>query len=212
MPHIVFLMSDTGGGHRAASRAIEAALQKRAPGEFTVELVDVWKDYTRFPFNTLPRNYSRWIDIHPWSYSALYRIGDQLSKMRWWSRFYCWQMHGQMSRLYAEHPADIIVCVHAAFVRPAVYALRKTDVHKPFFTVITDYAWPTAMWYDRDVTRCLVPTEPAHRRGLSLGLAPSQIHLTGAPAHPRPAVLSESRPEVPMRGVRDAPGCRAGER
>ena len=27
--------------------------------------------------------------------------------------------------MFAEHPADIVVCVHAAFVRPAVRAVRE---------------------------------------------------------------------------------------
>jgi 1,2-diacylglycerol 3-beta-galactosyltransferase len=66
-----------------------------------------------------------------------------------------------------------------------VYALRKARIDKPFITVITDYAWPTVLWYDPKVDRCLVPTEPAYERGLSLGMKPSQMVLTGAPVHPK---------------------------
>ena len=186
-------MSDTGGGHRAACRAIEAALQERHPSQFTVELVDFWKDYTTFPFNTLPQSYSRWIDIHPSSYSAIYWVWDRLFRNRLLSRLYCEQMYSRMKRLYVEHPADIIVCVHAAFVRPAVYALRKARIDKPFITVITDYAWPTVLWYDNKVDRCLVPTGPARERGLSLGMNLSQIIQTGAPVHPKFAKLSISK-------------------
>lgn len=198
MARVLFLMSDTGGGHRAASLAIAAALQERYPGLFTVELVDLWKDYTPFPFNTVPHSAWRWVNLHPSTFSAMFWIQDRLFRNQSWSRLLCQQMYPRMKRLYAEHPADIIVCVHSSFVRPAVYALRKARIDKPFITVITDYAWPTVLWYDTKVDRCLVPTEPARERGLSLGMKPSQMLLTGAPVHPKFARLSLSKRDARM--------------
>ena len=82
MPHILFLMSDTGGGHRAAARAIEAALQEKHPGQFTTELVDLWKDYMPFPLNTMPKTYTRWVNVSPSSYSAQYWVSDRLARQR----------------------------------------------------------------------------------------------------------------------------------
>ncbi len=186
-------MSDTGGGHRAACCAIEAALQDRHRGEFTVELVDLWRDYTPFPLNMMPQIYSRWINMHPSSYSAHFWVGDRLFLNQSWSQLYCRQMYSRMKRLYAEHPADVIVCVHSVFVRPAVYALRRARIDKPFITVITDYALPSVLWYDAKVDHCLVPTEPAFQRGLSLGMKTAQMLLTGAPVHPKFAKLSISK-------------------
>jgi 1,2-diacylglycerol 3-beta-galactosyltransferase len=196
MPHILFLMSDTGGGHRAASRAIEAALQERHAGQFTTELVDVWKDYTPFPFNTAPQSYSRWVNASPSSYSAYFWVGDRLFRQRQWSQLYCEQMFPRMKHMYHSHPADVIVCVHSVFVRPAVYALRKLGLTMPFITVITDYALPTVLWYDPKVDRCLVPTEPAYKRGLSLGMQPSQMVLTGAPVHPKFTKVTPTKEEA----------------
>src|SRR2546430_6436239 len=135
MAHILFLMSDTGGGHRAACRAIEAALRERHPDRFTFELVDLWKEYTPFPFNTIPQSAARWIDVNPSGFSAMFWMWDRLFRSRWWSTLFCKQMFLRMKRLYLEHPADIIVCVHAAFVRPAVYALRKMRIEKPFLKI-----------------------------------------------------------------------------
>jgi 1,2-diacylglycerol 3-beta-galactosyltransferase len=178
-------MSDTGGGHRAASRAIEAALHEKHPGQFTSELVDMWKEYTPFPFNTMPQTYSQWVNVSPNTYSANFWLGERVFQQRAWSRLYCEQMYPRLKHLYTDHPADIIVCVHSVFVRPAVYALRKAKIDLPFVTVITDYAWPTVLWYDAHVDRCLVPTEPAYRRGITLGLKPAQLVLTGAPVHPK---------------------------
>ncbi|MCC7450601.1 MAG: hypothetical protein IT324_24515 [Anaerolineae bacterium] len=196
MPHILFLMSDTGGGHRAASRAIEAALQDRHPGQFTAELVDMWTDYTPYPFNTAPKTYPLWVNSSPTSYGVNYWVFDRAFKRKAISRLYDEQMYPRMMRMYHEHPADVIVCVHPAFVRPAVYALRKAKLKMPFITVITDYAWPSVVWYDPRVDRCLIPTEPAYRRGLELGMKPEQMALTGAPVHPKFAKLHMTKQEA----------------
>jgi 1,2-diacylglycerol 3-beta-galactosyltransferase len=184
-PHILFLMSDTGGGHRAAARAIETALRRRHPDQFTTELVDMWKDYTPFPLNTMPTTYAAWVNAHPASYEAQFWVNDRLFRSRLISDVYCQQALPRMRRLYADHPADVVVCVHSVFVRPAVYALRRFGLPMPFITVITDYALPTVLWYDRKADRCLVPTEPAYQLGLRLGLTPGQMLLTGAPIHPK---------------------------
>ncbi len=189
-------MSDTGGGHRAASRAIEAALQERHPNQFTVELVDVWKDYYPFPFNTLPQNYSRWVNTSPQTYSAQFWTTDRLFRVPAISRAYVRAALPRMKRMFATHPADIIVCVHSVFVRPGVYAAKRLGITAPFITVITDYAWPAVVWYDRHVDRCLVPTQPAYERGLSLGLTPGQMVLTGAPVHPKFTHLTLTKQEA----------------
>src|SRR5579859_5102082 len=171
MPHILFLMSDTGGGHRAASRAIEAALQERYPGQFSAELVDVWKDYYPFPFNTLPRNYSRWVNISPATYSAQFWFNDHVFRNEAISQAVCVAELPRMKKLFAQHPADLVVCVHSVFARPAAYAHRHLNLSGPFVAVITDYALPTVVWYSQDSDLTLVPTQPAFERGLTLGLS-----------------------------------------
>lgn len=185
MTHVLFLMSDTGGGHRAAARAIDAALRDRYPSQFTTEMVDVWRDYTPFPLNTVPDVYGPWVNIHPASYSAVFWINDNLLAPRGKTRVNIEPLYPAMRNLYREHPADMVVCVHSMFVRPGIYAMRRRKPNKPFITVITDYAWPTVLWYDPRVDRCLVPTAPAFDRGLTLGMNAAQMRLTGAPVHPK---------------------------
>ena len=195
-PHIVFLMSDTGGGHRAAAKAIEAALQSKRPDAFTTELVDMWKDYTPAPLNNMPAFYTRWVNTHPASYGAQFQMNDRLFQSATFGRWFAEQSYGRIKHLYSEHPADVYVCVHSVFVRPAVYALRKLGIKKPFITVITDYAWPVSLWYDPLVDRCLAPLEPAYERGLTLGMTPGQILLTGPVIHPRFVSLQLTKAEA----------------
>lgn len=179
-------MSDTGGGHRAACNAIQAALEAQHANEFTVELVDMWREGTPWPFNKMPELYGPWVNKHPQSYEAQYWINDRIiMKNAVMSHLYERNMYPKLRQIFADHPADLIVCVHSVFVRPALHALERMGVRTPFVTVITDYALPPVLWYDPRATKTLVPTPPAYQRGLELGIPADQLVLTGPVIHPR---------------------------
>lgn len=189
-------MSDTGGGHRAACRAIMAGLDRHHSGQYTTELVDMWADYTPYPFRDMPRNYTRWINTHAASYEAQFWILDRLFRLDPASAVLRRVFLPFMRRFYREHPADIYVCAHSIFTRPAAYARDVLNIGKPFITVITDWALPTVLWYDRRADSTLVPTQPAYERGLQLGLSPDRMQLTGAVVHPKYADVSLSKAQA----------------
>ena len=56
-PHITFLFSDTGGGHRAATEAIIEAIHCEYGEALETQMVDFLKDYAPPPFNRLPEAY-----------------------------------------------------------------------------------------------------------------------------------------------------------
>ena len=55
---IVFLYSDTGGGHRSAAEAICEGLELEFPGRFDLQMVDFLRHYA-------PRGLNRLPDIYP---------------------------------------------------------------------------------------------------------------------------------------------------
>lgn len=181
---IVFLMSDSGGGHRSAAQAIRAALQQRYPGRYRYELVDVYRRYTPFPFRYMPEIYPRWVNWANRSWGASFwatntpvtaavmvRTLDQL-----WQR--------GIGALVRDHPADVWVSVHTMFSRPVRRALEWSRTRAPFVTVLTDLVTVHAAAYVLGADRCLVPTPAAYARGLALGMQPHQLRLTGLPVHP----------------------------
>lgn len=184
--HVVFLMSDTGGGHRAAAEAIRAAMERVYPGMYTFELVDVYRRYTPFPFASMPELYPRWVNRAPTSW----RVGYGLSNARGGHRLATEMLHRWwgpgMRRLVAGHPADVMVSVHALFNRPVLRAFDEAGRGRPpFVTVITDLVTTHAFWYAPGVERCLVPTQAAYERGRRWGLCAAQLRITGLPVHPR---------------------------
>lgn len=179
-------MSDTGGGHRAAAGAIRAAMEIRYPGEYTFELVDVYRRYTPPPFSLLPEIYPRWVNWAAPTWGATYWFGDSLRRGRLAMAALNWLWREGMHRLVREHPADVVVSLHALFSRPAMRAYHNaTSYRPPFLTVLTDLASTHAFWYEKDVDRCLVPNEIAYQKGRQFGLTPDQLRITGLPIHPR---------------------------
>lgn len=184
-PKILFLMSDTGGGHRAACNAMVAALETRHGKAFQTEYLDMWREGTPWPFNRMPELYGPWVNKHPQSYEAQYWVNDRIMKNPGMSKLYARNMYPKLKKLFPRHPADLIVCAHSVFVRPSLYALEKLGVGTPFVTVVTDYALPPVLWYDPRAVKTLVPTPPAYQRGLELGVPEERLVLTGPVLHPR---------------------------
>lgn len=194
---ICFLISDTGGGHRAAARAIAAALELRYPGEFSFDQIDVFREYTPSPWRYAPEIYPRWIRYSPRSYGlVLWWGGDVLMqgplRVDGSLRF----MRHRFQRLLDDHSPEVLVVLHGAFTRFVVVAREALGVSIPIVTVVTDLAKPHRGWYHPRVDRCLVPCEPAYRRGLAVGVPRERLRIVGHPAHPKFAMCKASREEA----------------
>ncbi len=184
---VVFLMSDSGGGHRAAAEAIRAGLEMTYPGQYTCELIDVYRRYTRFPFTYMPEIYCHWVNKANLLWGLGFKSADGRRRARLLSAFLgrYWGAH-RMQRLIAEHPADVMVSVHTMFSRPAAWALAQMKgARPPFMTVVTDLVTVHALAFAPGADRCCVPTQAAYDWGRRLGLRPDQLRLTGLPVHPR---------------------------
>ncbi|MCL4877161.1 MAG: glycosyltransferase [Anaerolineae bacterium] len=181
---VLVLMSDTGGGHRAAAEAIIAAAHERYPGQLEFTMVDVFRHYSPFPFKYSPEIYPLWVNYGARLWGWTYIMSDAPFRSRFviGSSYFYWRRG--IRRLFEEHPSDLILCVHSLFPRPVLRVLQEKMRRPPFITVVTDLVWPHAFWYEKLIDRCLVPTEPAYERGLAYGLKPEQLRLTGLPVHP----------------------------
>jgi 1,2-diacylglycerol 3-beta-galactosyltransferase len=181
---ILLLMSDTGGGHRAAALAIQAALENRYPGAYTFDMVDAFRYYTPTPFKHMPRLYPLWVNRAKHSWGTGYRISDgpHRSKLVLDSFYLSWRRG--FKRLFDEHPADTVVCVHSLFNRAAMRVLQDWSTRPAFITVVTDLISTHAFWYNNKVDLCLVPTDEAYNRGLRAGMHRDQMKVTGLPVHP----------------------------
>jgi 1,2-diacylglycerol 3-beta-galactosyltransferase len=179
---ILFLFSDTGGGHRSAAEAIIEALGLEFPGQYDTEMIDFFKDYFPPPLNYAPDIYppiSRLPDV--WGF--YYRLSDGKKRTHAVNQLLYPYVRQASRRLVREHPADLIVSVHPLANTPVLRALKGSS--HPFMTVVTDMVSTHAFWYDRRATMVIVPTEQARDRGVAYGVSEDRIKVVGLPVAER---------------------------
>jgi 1,2-diacylglycerol 3-beta-galactosyltransferase len=197
-PHILFLFSDTGGGHRSAAKAIIEALEIYHPGQVTTEMLDFFVAYAPPPFDRAPSTYAHMAQV-----PDLWELGYKLSNGKYRSKLVydvLWPyLRSAAKDLVNEHPCDLILSVHPIINTPVLRTLELGD--KPYVIVVTDMVSTHVFWYNNDATLTLVPTQEALQRGLENGMDEDRIEVVGQP-------ISDKfrHPVAPKAQLRDAFG------
>ena len=191
-PHVLFLFSDTGGGHRSAANAIIEALETYFPGQVTTEMLDFFKAYAPPPFDKAVTTYAPMAQV-----PDLWELGYRLSNGKYRSKLIqevLWPyVRTATVNLVQDHPCDLFLSVHPIINTPILRALGPD--HTPYLTVITDLVSTHALWYNDKATLTLAPTEEARQRGIDLGLGPEKIRVVGQP------IADQFRQPSPAREV-----------
>jgi 1,2-diacylglycerol 3-beta-galactosyltransferase len=181
-PHILFYFSDTGGGHRSAAEAIIESLKTEYGNSFTVAMVDFFKDYAPPPFNRVSELYPEWVKA-PRLWQASFYVTDGRRQARMITSALWPYARQPVRRLVRDHPADLIVTVHAIANTFALRALGRD--RPPFYTVVTDMVTTHALWFDSRSDHIFVPTETARQRGIAYHMPADKLEVVGLPVAAR---------------------------
>ena len=179
-PHIVFLFSDTGGGHRSAARAIIEAIDLLYPQQTTHEMVDVFREYAPPPLQHAPDIYPPLSRV-PRIFGAGFHLSDGSLRTRLMYQILWPYIRFGVRRLLLEHPADLLVSVHQLVNAPVARALAVSRLTTPFVTVVTDLVTTHAAWYSQRANSIIVPTQAAFQRGVKYGISPERMTVIGLP-------------------------------
>lgn len=183
-PHIVFLFSDTGGGHRSAAQAIIEALQIEFPGQTTQEMIDVFREYAPPPLHKAPEMYPP-LSRMPQVWGMGYHLSDGRRRTQFFYQALWPYIRWGLQRLVREHPADLIVSVHQLMNEPMTRAIEQSRRKIPFTTVVTDMVSTHAAWYTNRADQIIVPTGAAFRRAVEMGIDPDRMTVVGLPVADR---------------------------
>ena len=177
-PHVLFLFSDTGGGHRSAAKSIIEALNVYYPGRVTTEMLDFFIEYAPPPFDMAVTTYAPMAQV-----PDLWELGYKLSNGKYRSKLVqevLWPyIRKAAENLVEEHPCDLFLSVHPIINTPILRTLGSD--HDPYIVVITDLVTTHAFWYNKRATLTLSPTEEAKQRGIEIGMSPDSIEVVGQP-------------------------------
>ena len=182
----MFLISDTGGGHRSAANAITAALDEiGTPHPFEHRVEDV-AAHCSFPLTQLGLGYSMALRYAPPVYGALYYATNGRRRYKALIRF-CEPLYRERLRdLFVDYRPDVIVSVHPLLNHAALRARADADMQQvPIVTVVTDLGKVHESWLVADADAVVVPAREVYQRALSRGVPPARLRLLGHPIHPK---------------------------
>jgi 1,2-diacylglycerol 3-beta-galactosyltransferase len=179
---ILFLYSDTGGGHRAAAEAIIEAIELEFPGQVSTEMVDIFLQYAPPPINLAPRIYPR-LSHMPAVWEIGYHVSDGRRRVRMAHDLLWPYVQSSITRLLQSHPCNLVVSVHQLINDPVARAAQANKT--PFVTVVTDLVTTHAAWFCPAADLVIVPTQAAYRRGLELRMPATRMQVIGQPVADR---------------------------
>ena len=181
---VLFVMSDTGGGHRAAAEAIREALYEKYPGKVEATLVDAFRA-SGFPFKYMPDVYPIVINYSRTGWAVSYKFLDTPSRVKIATRGIYIAAETGLKKMFRANPSDVIVCVHSVLTQPTLQASLRLEKRPPFMVVVTDLTTTHNFWYDERADKTLVPTQEAYDIAIEAGLPPEKVRVTGLPVHPK---------------------------
>lgn len=197
---VLFLFSDTGGGHRSATLAMIEALGLEFPDTFDCKMVDVFRDYLPAPLRYAPEIYPPMTKF-PETWAISYKTTDGKRRSRAVIRMLFPYVARSIRRLYRENPSDVIVSVHPLVNTAMLRTMKKHPT--PFMTVVTDMVTTHAFWFDRRADLVVVPTDEAREVAIEYGIPAGNVRVVGLPSAERFRV-----PPPDPSAFRDAQGWR----
>jgi 1,2-diacylglycerol 3-beta-galactosyltransferase len=179
---LLFLIGDTGGGHRSAAAAVAQALERALPGRFVPVICDPLRgpDVPRL-LRWFAGLYGPCIRLTPWLWWLFWRASDSPRVLAAVRRTIMAPVYGSVARAAEACRPALIVAFHPMTADPAVRARDHDGVLPPVITVITDLITAHLSWRDALVDRVVVPSEEMAARCAKDGAEPDRYVPLGLP-------------------------------
>ena len=192
---LLFLIADTGGGHRAAAGAVSDALEAQYPGRFA----PIFCNPLDGPDSALLLRwvtglYGPSIRIAPWTWGAIYYASDSKPAMGFLRRTMLALANRPLLEAVAAHQPAAIVSFHPLVGGAAVKAAKAATTTRaghdnggrpgqrtPVIAVVTDLITPHAAWRYDQIDRWIVPSAAVRWRYHLDGISPDRCHEIGLP-------------------------------
>lgn len=175
----LFVISDTGGGHRAPAQAVRDELLRLYSDRVSVRLCDILVELGLWPFRNFPRWYPHLVKLHglPWGLS--YRLSDHEDFMERASLLTWPYASESLCGLLKRHAPDVIVSFHPIPNYALLETLRCMRLKTPLIVVAVDLVNVHAGWFAPGAQSYFVPTQDARQRALRWSVRPERIEVLG---------------------------------
>jgi 1,2-diacylglycerol 3-beta-galactosyltransferase len=189
---VLILFADTGGGHRAAARALEQAFKELDPEVDVVSADPVVGEGPRV-VSRLASLYSPLIQRSRATWGAIYHAANTRPSFAAIRAVFGRSVRHVILDLVERHDPDLIVSVHPLLNHVSWQAIHRGGRRRALMTVVTDLVEFHRGWCFPRADLVVVPTEAALQACLKRRVPADRIHLLGLPVdlHFRPPAPGE---------------------
>jgi 1,2-diacylglycerol 3-beta-galactosyltransferase len=177
---LLFLIADTGGGHRASAKAVARHLVSSHPGQYEIHIVDPFAQAAPTLLGRTTGLYGPITQHARWLWGGLYHVTNSRAAVTLLRRSALRFVEPGITRLVKQLEPAAVVSFHPLLNHIAAQAAHTTGPRAiPIVTVITDLVDVHAAWACRDVDAVVTPSPRAFERCRRAGIPPSRCHQVG---------------------------------
>ncbi len=179
---LILLIADTGGGHRAAARAVTEALESSHPGRFEPILVDpLGGPGASRLLKAVTGLYGPSIRLAPWTWGAVYYASDSKAAMGLLRATILRLAERPVIDAVDQHDPAAVISFHPLVATAALAGRSRARVGTPVITVVTDLITPHAAWRHEGIDTLVVPSASVRWRCHLDGIGSDRCHELGLP-------------------------------
>jgi 1,2-diacylglycerol 3-beta-galactosyltransferase len=158
MRRLLFLIADTGGGHRAAATAVERQMTASSPGEFEITILDPFTSAKPRVIGGTAGLYGPITRHARWLWGGLYYSTNSRPAVALLERTVLRSVTSAVTAAIDQLDPACVVSFHPLLNHISVRAVRSRTPRIPVVTVITDLVDIHVAWECRDVDAVVVPS------------------------------------------------------
>jgi 1,2-diacylglycerol 3-beta-galactosyltransferase len=179
MSKLLFLIADTGGGHRAAAEAVERQMAMTSPGEFEITILDPFTSAKPRVIGGTAALYGPITRHARWLWGALYHSTNSRSAVALLESTVLRSVAGAVTDAIERIDPDCVVSFHPLLNHVGVRAVRGRSRKVPVVTVITDLVDIHVAWACPEVDAVVVPSPGGLDHCRRAGIPASRCHDYG---------------------------------
>jgi 1,2-diacylglycerol 3-beta-galactosyltransferase len=181
MIRLLFLIADTGGGHRASANAVAGELLRSAPEGYDIRIVDAFAQAAPHLVGSTAGLYGPVTRHARWGWGALYHATNSRGAVSALNSTVLRLVEPGIARELRSFDPDAVVSFHPLLNHVAVRATRRAKRRVPVVTVITDLVDVHASWACVDVDAVVVPSLGGLDRCRRAGIPAGRCYDLGLP-------------------------------
>lgn len=194
---VLFLSSDTGGGHRASAESLANQFELLFPGT-TYDLLDLATESYLPPYNSIVPYYKH-LSAHPAQWKLLYGVSNSRAMERVVEtniKVMSVMCERSIRKRIKSYNPDVVVSVHPLQTSVPILSCAKisheTGKHLPMFTVVTDLGSAHCTWFANGIEKMFVGSKQIYKLARVRGIPEEKLVLVGLPIRYDFSVESES--------------------